>query len=465
MSNKNWLAAVLLSLALTASAQVNNPGGGGGGAVNSVAGKTGTVTLVCGDLTNASPSCSTDATLVANVVGAEATAHKNTASGYAGLDGSSHLSSSQMPALTGDTQSSAGSTATTTKQAHWTTTSVNNAASPYTVASTDTVITCDATAGAVVINLPAASGSGRQITVKKIDSTSNSCTPTRNGTDTIDGATTVSVTFQYAVSSVVDTSSGKWSSLLGILSATPSGGQGGSWLAPEGTDPGTEAPGFDVLWASSSSHCWMGSFNNGASSCLPLLNTANTAGSSFTLDASAGAVNALKPPAAAGAAPTTLGAIAYDTTNKQIQCGNGSATTNCIRYIVSGTGTGATIPASTTQFMTLGSFAPTASEANREIGFPFSGTITSVCITTTTAQPSTGTLVFTLRKGSVSGGVFTAMANTALTFTVAASDPPEVKCDTAHPISFGSGDLFSVQAVEGVTNSSAAIASITAIIQ
>jgi hypothetical protein len=89
-------------------------------------------------------------------------------------------------------------------------TSVNNAASPYTVLATDSVIVCDATSGAVVINLPAATGTGREITVKKTDSTSNACTPTRAGSDLIDGATTYSLTVQYAASKVIDQASAVW---------------------------------------------------------------------------------------------------------------------------------------------------------------------------------------------------------------------------------------------------------------
>ena len=95
-------------------------------------------------------------------------------------------------------------------QMHDKLTSVNNAASPYTVVATDTYIACDASSGAVTINLPAATGTGREISVKKTDSSSNACTPTRNGTDTIDGATSYSLTVQYASSKVVDQVSGAW---------------------------------------------------------------------------------------------------------------------------------------------------------------------------------------------------------------------------------------------------------------
>lgn len=50
-------------------------------------------------------------------------------------------------------------------------------------------------------------------------------------------------------------------------------------------------------------------------------NQTNTAGSSFTLDMNAAGTNAVRHPNVAGAAPTTAGAIAYDTTNKNLHAG------------------------------------------------------------------------------------------------------------------------------------------------
>lgn len=126
----------------------------------------------------------------------------------ANLSGS--LAAARMPAITGDTQSSAGSTATLTKQLHLTITALTNASSPYTVLAADSFITCDATAGAITINLPAATGGGREISIKKIDSSSNACTPTRAGSDTVDGATSFSLTSQYAASKVIDSASATW---------------------------------------------------------------------------------------------------------------------------------------------------------------------------------------------------------------------------------------------------------------
>lgn len=89
------------------------------------------------------------------------------------------------------------------------TTSVSS--TPYSVTSTESYVACDATSGTIVLTLPAATGTGREITFKKIDASANACTPTRAGSDTIDGATTVSMTVQYATVKLVDRASGAWS--------------------------------------------------------------------------------------------------------------------------------------------------------------------------------------------------------------------------------------------------------------
>jgi hypothetical protein len=61
----------------------------------------------------------------------------------------------------------------------------------------------DATAGAVTITLPLVAQSvGRAITIKKTDSTGNTITIDGNGSETIDGATTVAISTQYGVVSV-----------------------------------------------------------------------------------------------------------------------------------------------------------------------------------------------------------------------------------------------------------------------
>lgn len=114
--------------------------------------------------------------------------------------------------VSGDS-SLAASGAMLNKQLHETVTALVFASSPYTVLATDSVLTCDASGGAVVINLPAATGSFREIALKKLDSSANACTLTRAGSDLIDGATTAAFTVQYAAARVQDTASGVWSRL------------------------------------------------------------------------------------------------------------------------------------------------------------------------------------------------------------------------------------------------------------
>jgi hypothetical protein len=71
--------------------------------------------------------------------------------------------------------------------------------SPYTVPATVGVILCDATNGAVTITTGAAASTltGRQIMVKKTDSSVNSCTWDANGAETTDGASTKTNIIQY----------------------------------------------------------------------------------------------------------------------------------------------------------------------------------------------------------------------------------------------------------------------------
>jgi len=61
-----------------------------------------------------------------------------------------------------------------------------------------TLIICDATAGAIALELPSAGvNEGRVLIIKKKDVSVNAVTVTRVGSDTIDGATTYVLTSQY----------------------------------------------------------------------------------------------------------------------------------------------------------------------------------------------------------------------------------------------------------------------------
>jgi hypothetical protein len=81
--------------------------------------------------------------------------------------------------------------------------------SNYTITGTDVVIFADATSGNTTITLPAAASfAGYRFFVKRIDSTGNSVTIGRSGSDTIDGQTSIPVTQQYTALMVVSNGSG-----------------------------------------------------------------------------------------------------------------------------------------------------------------------------------------------------------------------------------------------------------------
>lgn len=80
--------------------------------------------------------------------------------------------------------------------------------SGYTITGTDVVIFADATSGNVTITLPAAASfSGYNFYVKRIDGSSNTCSVARSGSDTIDGATSFLLDTQYFAVRVVSNGS------------------------------------------------------------------------------------------------------------------------------------------------------------------------------------------------------------------------------------------------------------------
>jgi len=66
-----------------------------------------------------------------------------------------------------------------------------------TITTSNRVVLCDATSGAVTVNLGAAA-TYQNITVKKIDSSANACTVDPNASETIDGGATAAISVQYA---------------------------------------------------------------------------------------------------------------------------------------------------------------------------------------------------------------------------------------------------------------------------
>jgi Cu/Ag efflux protein CusF len=84
-------------------------------------------------------------------------------------------------------------------QAEWAlVVTITSAASPYTITTATTVL-CNATGGAITVNLPAASGnSGKILNIKKTDSSANQVTVDGNAAETIDGALTQVLKKQWA---------------------------------------------------------------------------------------------------------------------------------------------------------------------------------------------------------------------------------------------------------------------------
>ena len=80
--------------------------------------------------------------------------------------------------------------------------------SNYTITGTDVVIFADATSGNVTVTLPAAASfSGYNFYVKRIDNSSNTCSVARSGSDTIDGTTSFSLDTRYDALRVVSNGS------------------------------------------------------------------------------------------------------------------------------------------------------------------------------------------------------------------------------------------------------------------
>ena len=81
----------------------------------------------------------------------------------------------------------------------------------YTVEADKFYIRADATAGAFAVTLPAALNSqGRQILIKKVDSSGNAVTVTRAGSDTIEGSNTVALAGQWDKTHLISNGISSW---------------------------------------------------------------------------------------------------------------------------------------------------------------------------------------------------------------------------------------------------------------
>ena len=94
--------------------------------------------------------------------------------------------------------------------AHGDMVTIDDTDTPYTVLATDGTIRCDCASGVVSVVLPAATGSGRVLNVKKIDASANAVTVTPDGAETIDGETTQVIDGQYDNMQIQDAAAGAW---------------------------------------------------------------------------------------------------------------------------------------------------------------------------------------------------------------------------------------------------------------
>jgi hypothetical protein len=96
---------------------------------------------------------------------------------------------------------------------------IANAASPYSVLAADMFLAVSAGVSTpTVIDLPAATGSGRVLIVKKVDANAQNVAVTPHGTDDIDGANSAfNISTQYTAYSFIDYAAGQW----GIMATYP----------------------------------------------------------------------------------------------------------------------------------------------------------------------------------------------------------------------------------------------------
>lgn len=80
----------------------------------------------------------------------------------------------------------------------------------YSALSTDYLVLSDGTTAAFTVTLPAATQKGQKIVVVKIDSSVNAITVAPNGTDTIEGAASLSLATQYNKANLIADGVGIW---------------------------------------------------------------------------------------------------------------------------------------------------------------------------------------------------------------------------------------------------------------
>lgn len=243
--------------------------------------------------------------------------------------------------------------------------------------------------------------------------------------------------------------------ITGVMQAASYIGTGNSLLVTESTDPGTEAAGKDLLYGDSSAHAWLASYNGDTPTALMRIGSANTAGALFTLNmAAASATAAWKPPAAAGAAPTTQGVCAFDTTNNWTVCGDGTNTrhaalmpfiTNVSNVAISST----CITGARCYNVIFGKGGIATVEANVAMPIGVAGTMTKLCVRILGTQGAVNT-TFTLRDT-------TTASDTALTLTIAATSTAGQYCTSGLSAAVVATDDYSIEEFNSTGTASANI--------
>jgi hypothetical protein len=127
----------------------------------------------------------------------ELTTNKNAASGYAGLDGSTLLTTSVHGTGTANSTTFLRGDRTWATPTAQLSTTTSTKTTTYTTTATDDYILADGASAAFTINMHAASTATKPITIKRINSGANNITIDPNSTETVDGATTRILTQQY----------------------------------------------------------------------------------------------------------------------------------------------------------------------------------------------------------------------------------------------------------------------------
>ncbi|NNV57389.1 beta strand repeat-containing protein [Limnovirga soli] len=112
-----------------------------------------------------------------------------------------------------------------------------------------------------------------------------------------------------------------------------------------------------------------------------------------------------------------------------------------------------TIGASTTNYLAIqASGATNATENNRLWVVPESGTLRNLYVAIASTQPASGSLVFTIRKGTVGS-----LTDQSFTLTIAAGSTAGVYSNTSSTLSVTAGDILSYKIVNNATATSAGI--------